>query len=234
MENCSRQGVDDSIDVQVLGRSVNTLSRHQPLLHPLGKKVAIIGGGPAGMNVAWQLALAGIEAHIFEQDDKIGGKLAQVIPWERLSQAIWDQEIKRFIEMPNIHVNLGVDHDQGKICRTAKNSSTMLWWLSEPTCPENLTFPGSDKVLTALDFLKKAKSDAPLPVGKEVVVIGAGNVGCDVACEAYRLGAEKVTLVDIQKPLAFGKEKEAAEALGANFKWPVIDQKSDRQRAGHQ
>jgi pyruvate/2-oxoglutarate dehydrogenase complex dihydrolipoamide dehydrogenase (E3) component len=57
------------------------------------------------------------------------------------------------------------------------------------------------------------------------VIIGAGNVGCDVACEAYRLGAENVTLVDIQKPLAFGKEKEAAEALGAKFQWPVITKK---------
>ena len=64
-----------------------------------------------------------------------------------------------------------------------------------------------------------------MPVGKEVIVIGAGNVGCDVACEAYRLGAENVTLVDIQKPLAFGNEKEAAEALGAKFKWPVVTKK---------
>ena len=55
-----------------------------------------------------------------------------------------------------------------------------------------------------------------------MVIIGAGNVGCDVACEAYRLGAEKVTLVDIQKPLAFGKEKEIAETLGATFRWPVV------------
>ena len=68
----------------------------------------------------------------------------------------------------------------------------------------------------------KAKSSAPPIVGKEVVVIGAGNVGCDVACEAYRLGAENVILVDIQKPLAFGKEKVAAEALGAKFRWPVL------------
>ena len=51
----------------------------------LGKKVAIIGGGPAGMNAAWQLALGGVEAHIFEQRYQIGGKLAQVIPWERAS-----------------------------------------------------------------------------------------------------------------------------------------------------
>jgi ferredoxin len=61
-----------------------------------------------------------------------------------------------------------------------------------------------------------------MKVGKQVVIIGAGNVGCDVAYEAYQLGAEQVTLVDIQKPLAFGKEKESAEALGALFRWPVI------------
>jgi pyruvate/2-oxoglutarate dehydrogenase complex dihydrolipoamide dehydrogenase (E3) component/NAD-dependent dihydropyrimidine dehydrogenase PreA subunit len=88
--------------------------------------------------------------------------------------------------------------------------------------PRKIPFPGSDKVITALDFLMTSKSDKPMKVGKQVVVIGAGNVGCDVACEAYRLGAETVTLIDIQKPLAFGKEKAAAEALGAVFRWPAI------------
>ena len=220
MENCSRHGVDDPIDVQVLGRSVNTV-KAPPAAEPLGKKVAIIGGGPAGMNVAWQLALAGIEAHIFEQDNKIGGKLAQVIPWERLSQAVWDQEIKRFTESPNILVNLNVEMTEEKFAALQKEFDYVVVAVGTHV-PRTLTFPGSEKVLTALDFLKKAKGDSPIQVGKEVVVIGAGNVGCDVACEAYRLGAENVTLVDIQKPLAFGKEKEAAEALGAKFQWPVI------------
>ncbi len=54
-----------------------------------------------------------------------------------------------------------------------------------------------------------------------MVIIGAGNVGCDVAFEAYQAGAEQVTLVDIQKPLAFGKEKASAEKLGAKFRWPI-------------
>ncbi len=62
-----------------------------------GKKVAIIGGGPAGMNVAWQLAREGIEAHIFEKGQELGGKLAQVIPWERLPKAVWEEEIARFM-----------------------------------------------------------------------------------------------------------------------------------------
>ena len=88
--------------------------------------------------------------------------------------------------------------------------------------PRKIPFPGHEKVIPALDFLKAAKTDKPMPVGKQVVIIGAGNVGCDVACDAYELGAEQVTLVDIQKPLAFGKEKAAAEALGATFRWPIM------------
>lgn len=219
MENCSRSGVDQAIEMQVLGRSVN---RHQlpPVAESLGKKVAIIGGGPGGMNVAWQLALAGVEAHIYEKDDKLGGKLAQVVPWERLSQAIWDEEIRRFVETSNIHVHLETEMDAETFSRLREEFDYVVIAIGTHK-PRKLQFPGSDQVIPALDFLKKAKSDDTTKVGKEVVVIGAGNVGCDVACEAYRLGAEKVTLVDIQKPLAFGVEKEAAEKNGAAFLWPV-------------
>jgi NADPH-dependent glutamate synthase beta subunit-like oxidoreductase/glutamate synthase domain-containing protein 3/ferredoxin len=223
MENCSRQGVDDSIDVQVLGQSVNNIKSPEPAA-PLNKKVAVIGGGPAGMNVAWQLALNGIKTDIFEQDTIIGGKLAQVIPWERLPQAIWDQEIKRFKETPNISINLDVTMTSEKFTQLQKEYDYVVIAVGTHE-PRRIAFPGNEKVVAALDFLKSAKGDSPPPVGKEVVIIGAGNVGCDVACEAYRLGAEKVTLVDIQKPLAFGVEKEAAEALGAQFRWPVVTEK---------
>lgn len=220
MENCSRRGVDDAIDVQILGQAVSNFPAPKPA-ESLGKKVAVIGGGPGGMNVAWQLARAGVEAHIFESDNKIGGKLGQVIPWERLPQAIWDEEIKRFTEMENITVNLGVDMTKEKFAELQNDFDYVVIAVGTHE-PRRIPFPGHEKVVAALDFLKKAKSDKPDPIGKEVVVIGAGNVGCDVACEAYRLGAEKVTLVDIQKPLAFGKEKEAAEALGATFRWPIM------------
>lgn len=220
MENCSRRGVDQPIEMQVLGRAV---SRHEgpKIAESLGKKVAIIGGGPGGMNVAWQLALAGVETHIYEKDDKLGGKLAQVVPWERLSQAIWDEEIKRFTDTPNIHVHLNEDMDKETFTKLRDEFDYVVIAVGTHK-PRKLQFPGSEKVMPALDFLKKAKAGSTLQVGREVVVIGAGNVGCDVACEAYRLGAEKVTLVDIQKPLAFGAEKDAAESHGARFVWPVM------------
>jgi glycine/D-amino acid oxidase-like deaminating enzyme len=73
--------------VQTPGRAARDANPPKPA-KSLGKKVAIIGGGPAGMNAAWQLAKAGVEAHIFERDQQLGGKLGQVIPWERLPKAI--------------------------------------------------------------------------------------------------------------------------------------------------
>ncbi len=219
MQNCSRQKVDEKIDVQMLGRAAkdHPAPKSAP---PLGKKVAIVGGGPAGMNAAWQLAKAGVEAHIFEKDTKLGGKLAQVIPWERMPQAIWEAEIARFMSVENIHVNFGVDMTKDTFAKLKKDFDHVIVAVGTHQ-PRTIPFPGHERVIPALDFLKNAKSDKPAKVGKQVVIIGAGNVGCDVACDAYKLGAEQVTLVDIQKPLAFGKEKAAAEALGAKFKWPV-------------
>ena len=56
----------------------------------------------------------------------------------------------------------------------------------------------------------------------DVVIIGAGNVGCDAAAEAHRFGGKVITLLDVQEPASFGKEREAAVAVGATFKWPVF------------
>lgn len=219
MQNCSRQVVDEKIDVQMLGRAAKDAK--PPKAAPAtGKKVAIIGGGPAGMNAAWQLAKGGVEAHIFERDAKLGGKLAQVIPWERMPQAIWEAEIERFMAVENIHCHFNEAMSKDKFAQLKKDFDHVIVAVGTHQ-PRTIPFPGHERVIPALDFLKSAKGDNPPPVGKKVVIIGAGNVGCDVACDAYKLGAEEVTLVDIQKPLAFGKEKKAAEALGAKFKWPV-------------
>lgn len=220
MQNCSRQMVDEKIDVQMLGRAARDAKAPKPA-KSLGKKVAVIGGGPGGMNTAWQLAKAGVKVEIFEKDTQLGGKLAQVIPWERLPKAIWDKEIDRFLSMKNIKVHFGVSMTKDKFAKLKKDFDHVVVAVGTHQ-PRTIPFPGHERVLPALDFLKAAKSSKPPKIGKQVVIIGAGNVGCDVACEAYRIGAEEVTLVDIQKPLAFGKEKAAAEALGATFKWPVM------------
>ncbi|MDR2550131.1 MAG: FAD-dependent oxidoreductase [Desulfobulbus sp.] len=220
IQNCSREKIDYSIDAAVLGRSIQAVA--PPAAKPaIGKKVAIIGGGPSGMAAAWHLALNGVEAHIFERDTKLGGKLAQTIPWERLSQAVWEVEIDRFLKTENLQVSLGADLSRDTVEELKKTFDYVVVAVGTHQ-PRTLSFPGHQRVVPALAYLKAAKSDQPMATGRQVVIIGAGNVGCDVAAEAYRLGAEEVTLVDIQKPLAFGKERIAAETLGATFKWPFM------------
>jgi ferredoxin len=76
-----------------------------------------------------------------------------------------------------------------------------------------------EKALTALEFLQQSKLDCA-KVGEKVVIIGAGNVGCDAAAEAFRLGAKSVVLIDVQEPASFGVERKHAEAAGAKFLWP--------------
>ena len=147
----------------MLGRAVQ-YGRPPRSLPATGKKVAIIGGGPAGMDVAWHLALNGVEAHIFEKDDQLGGKLAQIIPWERLSQAIWDIESQAFpAHAEHLQVNLGVDMSKEKVDRAARRSSITWSSPSAPTSRGRIAFPGHERVIPALDYLKAAKSEKPMP-----------------------------------------------------------------------
>lgn len=219
MEGCSRNLMDmGPVDTAVLGKA--SLNPHEPEPRPsTGRKVAIIGGGPAGLSVAWQLWLKGHEPVLFDRSENLGGKIRSVIPFSRLPAEVFERELKRVVEKVStvkmdddgITEELFMDiHDRYEYTVIAVGAQN----------PRELRIKGYDKAVSALEFLRGAKENART-VGEKVVVIGAGNVGCDAATEAYRLGAKEVTLVDIQKPASFGKERLAAERAGARFMWPV-------------
>lgn len=208
------------VDVTQLGKA--SVAAGLPPLPPLsGKKVAVIGGGPSGISVAWQLRLKGHEAVVYDTAKTLGGKIAASIPGSRIPKEVFDQEIDRVGKViSHVHLQqsltradteqLIVDHDFVVIAAGAQK-------------PRTLPIPGSERMTTALDFLKASKADTA-KVGERVVIIGAGNVGCDVATEASRLGAKDITLLDVQAPASFGKEREEAEHVGAKFRWPVFTQ----------
>ncbi len=217
MQNCTRQIESlPPLDITVLGKASLRAKPPAPA-GPSGKKIAVLGGGPAGLSMAWQLYLKGHQPVIFERGERLGGKISSMIPRERIPDEIVDRELERLKGLIP-HVRLGHDltrEDYRKI--RAEHDFVVI--ATGAGRPRMLPVPGIERAVAALEFLKASKQNAAI-VGEKVVVIGAGNVGCDAAAEAARLGAKEVTLIDIQEPASYGKERAAAEAAGAKFLWP--------------
>jgi NADPH-dependent glutamate synthase beta subunit-like oxidoreductase/glutamate synthase domain-containing protein 3/NAD-dependent dihydropyrimidine dehydrogenase PreA subunit len=221
MQSCTRQiSAMAPVDVSQLGQA--SIKAKLPDLPPQGdKKIAVIGGGPAGISVAWQLRQHGHQITVYDVAKILGGKITRVIPESRIPKKVITTEINRIKEVLP-HVNLQQPLGPEDILQL-KADFDFVVIATGAQKPRNLSIPGNERALAALDFLKAAKANKA-KVGKNVVIIGAGNVGCDAAAEAHRLGAAKITLVDIQEPASFGKERQAAEAVGAEFLWPVFTQ----------
>lgn len=219
MASCTRNMEYMSpINVRLLGKAGEAVKVPKPKKKSK-KKIAVIGAGPGGISAAWHLTLSGHSTTLFDTGDSIGGKIASVIPESRIPKETLEAELLRARELiKNVKLNQNI---------TAKKFSKIKYdydftiVAAGARKPRTLPIPGIKKALFANDFLEKAKLGKIKP-GKDVVIIGAGNVGCDVATEAHRMGAKTITMIDVQKPAAFGKEKEDAEAIGATFRWPVF------------
>ncbi len=182
-------------------------------------KIAVIGGGAAGLSVAWQLWMKGHDVVIFEGRKHLGGKITETIPQSRIPDEIVGHEIKRLAKnLRHIHLNASLNKEKFK---KLKNEYDFIVVAAGAAKPRKLDMPGMDKAVSALDFLKQSKLNCA-KVGKKVIIIGAGNVGCDAATEAFRLGAKSVTLIDVQQPASFGTERRHAEAAGSKFLWPCF------------
>ena len=224
MDSCTRRLLDHPVRMKELGRlSVNTPS---PEPAPAtGKRVAVIGGGPGGLSAAWQLRLKGHAVTVFEADAEVGGKLRQVIPSERLPADALSSEIDRIkglgIELrPATRVDaplferVHAEYDALAIASGAHN-------------PVIIPFPGHERLVKGLEFLKAINRGERPEVGEKVVVLGAGNAGMDVCLGAYAMGARQVTAIDIQRPAAYPNEIAHVEKLGGRILWPFFTAKID-------
>jgi NADPH-dependent glutamate synthase beta subunit-like oxidoreductase/glutamate synthase domain-containing protein 3/NAD-dependent dihydropyrimidine dehydrogenase PreA subunit len=218
MQSCTRGQLDKPLSIDKLGRLALDLPAPEKA-EPTGHTIAVIGGGPAGLSAAWQLGLKGHTVNLYEATDKLGGKLALCIPRERLPHEILEKELSRFKEIgvtvyPNEKIN------QKKFEKIHRDHEMVIVACGAHQ-PRIFPFPGSEHIVSAYDFLRSMNTgDSPDLTGKKVVIIGAGNVGMDVASQAYNCGAQSVIAVDIQKPAASGKEMEIAQEKGTEILWP--------------
>ncbi len=217
MTNCTRQISQlPSLDVAALGRA--SLAATPPTPAPSsGKTAAVIGGGPAGLSAAWQLWLLGHAPVVYEHREKLGGKISAAIPSSRIPDDVVEHELKRVADRVD-RISLKKPLTKKEFQKLKGKHDAVIIAVGAQT-PRRIPVTGQERAVAALDFLQASKA-GQAQTGKRVVIIGAGNVGCDAAAEASRLGAEDITLIDIQEPASFGVERQHAEAAGAKFLWP--------------
>jgi NADPH-dependent glutamate synthase beta subunit-like oxidoreductase/glutamate synthase domain-containing protein 3/Pyruvate/2-oxoacid:ferredoxin oxidoreductase delta subunit len=217
MQGCTRRKADlPSVDTALLGRASLNAAVPVPVA-ATGLKIAVIGGGASGLSVAWQLRMQGHGPVIHDMRKRFGGKIIATIPRSRIPDEVLDHELRRLEDqIPHKKLKHPLTAEEFAMLREKFDAVVIAVGAQKP---RKISIPGHERAIAALDFLRESRIDQA-KVGKNVVIIGAGNVGCDAAAEAVRLGAESVTLIDIQAPASFGVERRHAEAAGAKFLWP--------------
>lgn len=219
MEGCTRGTIDQAIQIGQLGFSSVYVDAVRPAVQA-GKKISVIGGGVAGLSAAWQLARKGHDVTVYDEFKSMGGKLEQAIPRSRLSHELLETELKRIESMGVKFVN-NFKVDAACFARIQAGSDAVII-ATGGHIPRVFSWPGSEKAVKGLEFQKAVNRGEKPRVGKRVLVIGAGNSGMDAALDAYEMGAETVTCIDVQKPAAFDKEIEHFKALGGRILWPAV------------
>lgn len=200
---CNRAQFDEALSIRALERYASDLADlADPLplrnLPATGRRIAVVGSGPAGMTCAYFSALLGHRVTVFEASPYLGGMARAGIPDFRLPKNVLDREIERILA-------LGIEARTGTAIGTDVALDTLL--AEYDACviaagawkERKLDLPGAEHAESGLTFLKRANLGERNRVGRRVVIIGGGGVAFDCAFTAKRLGADDVHIICLEK-----------------------------------
>ena len=222
---CRRNMIDDAINIRGLKRYAVDHAGDVPqpaCAESTGKTVAIVGGGPSGLSCAYYLALMGHKVTIYEERKKLGGMLRYGIPSYRFPREKLDAEIESILSL-GIEAHTGITIGKDIWVEKLQQEYDCVYIAIGAHQDKKVGIPGEDSrnVMSAVALLR-AIGDEHMPnfKGKNVVVIGGGNVAMDVTRSSIRLGAKKVTCVyrrRIEDMTALPDEVTGAMAEGAEM-----------------
>ena len=221
--HCYRNEYDEGIAIKALERAVFDHADRKGVRKPIkkeetGKKVAIIGSGPAGMTCAYFLAILGHEITVFEASPVLGGIPRIGIPAYRLPKDVVDKEIEEIVDLGiKVKSDTEVGKDVSFNSITDDYDACFIGVGAHGSVKLNIPGELGSRVISGIEFLKNVGLGKKVDFGRRVGVIGGDNTAVDVARTATRLGAQEVTIIynrTLKEMLAYLQEVEAAEKEG--------------------
>ena len=229
-ENCRRGIEDDPVSINQLKRFAADFEMNSgkrlpvPVAPPTDKKIAVIGGGPAGLTCAFFLARLGHSVIILEAMPHLGGMLRYGIPEYRLPKKVLDWEIEGILNLGvEVKTNMKLGRDFDLITLVAMEYDAVFLgigaWQDSSLRSEGEDLDGA---YTGIDFLSRLAGGEKIPTGKSAVIIGGGNTAIDCTRNLLRLGVENVYIVyrrTRNEMPANEVEIDAAEEEGVQFQF---------------
>ena len=217
MDACNRKEMDGCLNIRALERAAETFAERGHVFFKrrpaTGKKAAVIGGGPSGLSAAYYLALMGHKVTVYEKCAKLGGMLRYGIPNYRLPREVLDAEIASMLALGiDVHVNVNVGDDVTFDELRQQNDALYIALGAHTDKKTGIEGEDAKGVLSAVEMLRGIGDDEmPDFKGKDIIVIGGGNVAMDVARSSIRLGAKRVRIVYRRRQVDMTAMREEVE-----------------------
>jgi len=193
-DGCNRNEVDHHVGINSVEQYIGDWAREHNLTFPkpsteTGKKIAIVGSGPAGLAAAYFLRLRGHGCTIFEGYDKLGGMMGFGIPGYRIPRDVLDDEIKRIIDM-GVEVKLNTRVGTDVTIEQLEKEYDAVFWGIGATSGKALPIPGAEapNCVDGMAFLRAFNEGRLQHLSGRILVVGGGDTAMDVAAVARRIG----------------------------------------------